>query len=140
MQVDAPKRRFGAGQMASRRTRAVCLVASAIALTCVACQREDRLSARFGGSPQRGEKLTRYYGCAACHVIPGIEQPRGILGPSLDAFAQRTFIAGVMPNTPENLVRWVIDPLAIDPKTAMPAVGLNHAQAQDVAAYLFTLN
>jgi cytochrome c len=73
-------------------------------------------------------------------VIPGIDQPRGVVGPPLDAFARRTFIAGVIPNTPVNLMRWVIDPQAIDPRTAMPSVGLTQAEAQDVAAYLYTLD
>jgi cytochrome c1 len=72
--------------------------------------------------------------------VPGISQPRGTVGPSLTGFAERSFIGGVIPNTPANLARWVMDPVAIDSKTAMPSVGLNEAQAQDVAAYLFTLD
>lgn len=82
----------------------------------------------------------RSYGCAACHTIPGIRQPRGVVAPSLAKFGERAFIAGVTPNTPANLARWVMNPQSIEPKTAMPAVGLDQAQAQDVAAYLFTLN
>jgi cytochrome c len=79
-------------------------------------------------------------GCAACHVIPGIRRPRGVVGPTLDAFAARSYIAGMLPNTPPNLVRWMIDPPAVTPGTAMPALGLNEAQAQDIAAYLYTLD
>ena len=45
----------------------------------------------------------------------------------------------MMPNTPENLIRWVTSPRSVDPKTAMPDVGLNARQARDVAAYLYTL-
>jgi cytochrome c1 len=84
--------------------------------------------------------VIRAAGCAACHVIPGIGQPRGVVAPPLDAFARRSFIAGIVPNTPVNLVRWVMNPPAIDPRTAMPALGLTEAEAQDVAAYLYTLD
>jgi cytochrome c len=86
----------------------------------------------------RGEQITRAYGCAACHIIPGIGQPRGLVGPALESFAERAFIAGVTPNTPANLARWVMDPQSIAPRTAMPSVGLNSAQAQDVAAFLLS--
>jgi cytochrome c len=109
-------------------------------LSISACGGEDVGSARFGGSSERGERMVRSYGCAACHVVPGISQPRGTVGPPLTAFAERSFIAGVLPNTPANLTRWIMDPVAIDSKTAMPPLGLNEAEAQDVAAYLFTLD
>lgn len=66
--------------------------------------------------------------------------PRGAVGPSLEAFETHAFIAGVTPNTPANLARWVRDPQSMSPATAMPSVGLNAAQAQDVAAFLLNPN
>jgi cytochrome c1 len=54
-------------------------------------------------------------------------------------FAERTFIAGEVPNTPENLVHWIKSPQSIEPGTAMPTLGLSDQQARDVAAYLYTL-
>jgi cytochrome c1 len=54
-------------------------------------------------------------------------------------FSRRTYIAGELPNTVENLVRWVKDPPAVEPGTAMPKLGLSDQQALDVAAYLYTL-
>jgi cytochrome c1 len=63
----------------------------------------------------------------------------GRVGPPLTGFARRSFIAGRLPNTPENLVAWVRDPPAIDPATAMPALGLDERAARDVAAYLYEL-
>jgi cytochrome c1 len=54
-------------------------------------------------------------------------------------FSERTMIAGELPNTPENLVRWVENPRAVEPNTAMPDLGLTQDQAYDVAAYLYTL-
>ena len=44
-----------------------------------------------------------------------------------------------MPNTPQNLVRWIRDPHEIEPRTAMPNLGLSDPEARDVAAYLYTL-
>jgi cytochrome c2 len=114
--------------------------AVAAVLLVAGCHAESQPSARFGGDPQRGEQLIRAYGCVACHTVPGIQTPRGVVGPPLASFAKRTFIAGITPNTPANLARWVMNPQAIHPATAMPAVGLNAAQAQDVAAFLLTLD
>jgi cytochrome c1 len=54
-------------------------------------------------------------------------------------FGQRTFIAGEVPNSPENLVRWIRSPKSIEPGTAMPELGLSDQDARDVAAYLYTL-
>ena len=34
---------------------------------------------------------------------------------------------------------WLLDPGAISPGSAMPALGLSEAEARDAAAYLFTL-
>jgi cytochrome c2 len=105
-----------------------------------ACAKRSSLDARTGGDVARGEQIVRAYGCAACHKIADVGRPQGVVAPPLDAFARRTFIAGILPNTPANLVRWVVDPQAVDPRTAMPKLGLTQAQAQDVAAYLYTLD
>ncbi|HKP62892.1 MAG TPA: c-type cytochrome [Polyangiales bacterium] len=115
-------------------------LAACLLLALLGCGRSSAVSAHTGGDPERGERLIRGSGCAACHSVPGIRKPRGVVGPSLSGFASRAFIAGVVPNTPRNLVRWVMDPPAVAPGTAMPALGLNDAQAQDVAAYLYTLD
>jgi cytochrome c1 len=48
-------------------------------------------------------------------------------------------LAGRLPNTPANLIRWVQHPHAVDPHTAMPELGMTDADARDVAAYLETL-
>lgn len=77
--------------------------------------------------------------CGSCHTIPGINGARGQVGPPLMYFSHRTFIAGQLPNKPENLVRWVTSPQSVDPHTAMPNLGLTDQQGRDVAAYLYTL-
>jgi cytochrome c len=93
-----------------------------------------------GGHAQQGERLVREFGCGACHEIEGMRQARGELGPPLREVARRTFIAGQLPNTPENLVRWLADPPALAPATAMPNLGLSEAEARDIASYLYTLD
>jgi cytochrome c1 len=93
-----------------------------------------------GGNSAHGKTLIESKGCGACHVIPGIREARGLVGPPLYFFSRRTIIAGELPNTPENLVRWLKNPPQIEPGTAMPDLGLTDQQARDVAAYLYTLN
>ena len=39
-------------------------------------------------------------------------------------FSRRTMIAGELPNSPDNLVRWLRNPKAVEPGTAMPDLGL----------------
>ncbi|GGG23948.1 hypothetical protein GCM10010964_10150 [Caldovatus sediminis] len=78
-------------------------------------------------------------GCGACHRIPGVRNARAMVGPPLDAFAQRGYVAGVLPNRPANLLAWLRNPPAINPMTAMPDLGLTEAEARDIAAYLYTL-
>jgi cytochrome c1 len=93
-----------------------------------------------GGNAEHGKQLIRSYGCGACHIVPGVEGARGLVGPPLLYFSQRTMIAGELPNTPDNLVRWIENPKAVEPKTAMPNLGLSPEQANDIAAYLYTLS
>lgn len=120
------------------------LVALAVlSLSLCACEGGKRTpTARpsTGGSTDRGEQAIYAHGCGACHSIPGIRGAHGTVAPPLDAFAARTFIAGELPNTPDNLVRWLEDPPRIHPKTAMPALGVDDREARDIAAYLYTLD
>jgi hypothetical protein len=81
----------------------------------------------------------RAHGCGACHVIPGVEGAVAWVGPPLMEWARRGYLAGHLPNTPENLVAWLRDPQAIAPGTAMPDLGLSEREARDAAAHLFTL-
>jgi cytochrome c2 len=93
-----------------------------------------------GGDPEHGRAEIVRYGCAACHEIPGVRELHGRVAPALADFAHRGVIAGVVPNTPDNLEHWLVDPPAISPRTAMPPLGLTQEEARDVAAYLYTLD
>jgi len=93
-----------------------------------------------GGDPERGRRIISQSGCPACHVIPGIAGAQAWVGPPLDRFARRAYVGGVVPNRPQNLVAWILDPPGIDPLTAMPATGVSEPEARDIAAYLYTLH
>lgn len=93
-----------------------------------------------GAQPDRGARVMRHaYGCGACHVIPGVTGATGMVGPPLNGWSRRAYIAGNVANTPDNLVRWLQHPQAIEPGTAMPDLGVSEADARDMAAYLFSL-
>ncbi len=94
---------------------------------------------RMNGDPGHGKQLIQSYGCGSCHTIPGIYTARGTVGPPLMFFSRRTMIAGELPNSPDNLVRWIRNPKTVEPGTAMPDLGLSDYDAHDVAAYLYTL-
>ena len=91
-----------------------------------------------GGDTRRGAAIIRQRGCGACHVIDGIAGAHGQVGPSLEDFAARPYIAGSLTNTPDEAVRWIMDPQVIEPNTVMPDLGLSEAEARDVAAHLYS--
>ncbi|MEZ4570014.1 MAG: c-type cytochrome [Thermomicrobiales bacterium] len=79
------------------------------------------------------------FDCTGCHTIPGIDGADGTIGPPLNFWSKRSFIAGNLPNEPDNLIAWIMNPQAIEPGTAMPNLDVTEAQARDIAAYLYTL-
>jgi cytochrome c len=110
-----------------------------LALGLIACNMRavPRVEPQTGGNPQQGRQLIVTYGCGACHTVPGVRRADGLVGPRLADLRRRTYIAGVVPNTPENLVRWIEQPQAFSPRTAMPDVGASAAEARDITAYLY---
>jgi cytochrome c1 len=62
-----------------------------------------------------------------------------LAGPPLTGIGSRIYVAGVLQNTPENLIRWIRHPKEVDEKTVMPDLGLSQEDATDIAAYLYTL-
>jgi mono/diheme cytochrome c family protein len=91
------------------------------------------------GNQKRGVLALRQHACDSCHMIPGIVGADKVSGPPLAGFASRLYIAGILPNTPANLLRWIRDPKNIEPLTAMPNMRVNEKDARDMAAYLYTL-
>ena len=85
------------------------------------------------GEAGRGAQLFRAKGCATCHVngrIPG--QTGEFSGsypgspPDLTTYA----------NDPELLRRWLRDPKAVKPTTAMPNLDLSDGEITDLIAFL----
>lgn len=91
------------------------------------------------GDPALGKRAIELYGCMSCHAIPGVKQADANVGPPLTAWANRRYIAGLLPNEPDNLIAWIINPQAFEPGTAMPSLGVSEEDARNIAAYLYTL-
>ena len=106
---------------------------------CVLAGCGERVPAALGGDPENGQLLLRQFGCGSCHGIPGVAAAAGNVGPPLDGVARRVYLAGVLPNTPANMVHWIRDPKSVDPRTAMPDLQVSEAHARDMVAYLQTL-
>ncbi|MET0207637.1 MAG: c-type cytochrome [Burkholderiaceae bacterium] len=92
-----------------------------------------------GADLQHGRKLMAQYQCGSCHVVPEVAAAGSPIAPTLEAFGRRAYIAGQLPNTPDNLQRWLLDPPAEVPGTTMPKLGLSEDDARDIAGYLMSL-
>jgi cytochrome c len=112
---------------------------SGAAWSCQQAQGREPRYAIEGGNADRGKAAIEMYGCGSCHMIPGVRDATGTVGPPLIVWSRRTYIAGEVPNTPEYLVRWIEVPQAIEPGTAMPNLGVTEGHARDIAAYLYTI-
>jgi cytochrome c2 len=129
------------GMSAPRRRRLAPLAALGLLLVLGGCD-ESGAESRFGelGDPAVGAAYIAQTGCGSCHIIPGIAGARGLVGPPLDHMGKRMFIAGLLQNTPANMIAWLRNPQEIVPGNAMPDLGLNERQARDITAYLYTLD
>lgn len=126
------------GGLANVRSTALALFIAIPMISCDRASGDDR-EQLTNADPQRGRAAARRYGCGSCHDIPGVTGAVGRVGPPLGQVSQRVFIAGVLPNEPDNMIRWIENPPAIDPQTAMPNTGVTTRDARDIAAYLYTL-
>jgi len=117
------------------------LVAVATLLVLAACDEPPTAEGDYlvEGDRMSGRHLIERYGCGACHRIPGVRTARGRVGPSLEGFARRGYIAGQFPNRPNLLVRWIQAAPEMIPGTAMPAFSMTEREARDIATYLYEL-
>jgi cytochrome c2 len=133
------QRTGGSAQRADRRTACSFLLRAArcalLALLALACSRHETPI----GDANRGKQLVAKYGCPACHIIPNVEGPKGMVGPPLEHLASRPLIGGKLENTPQNLAKWFQNPQAIDPNNSMPNLGITPLDARDLTAFLRTL-
>lgn len=85
-------------------------------------------------------------GCNACHTVRGLPGAVGVIGPDLTHLASRTTIASaLLDNTPENLAKWLRDPLTVKPENTMARDGpmyngtaapLSEAEISHLVAFL----
>jgi cytochrome c len=122
--------------LAVRRAGLVAALCGATA-GCGADERGEPTNA--AGDPRRGLQLIQSYGCGSCHTIPDVPRARGQVGPPLEGIANRAYLGGVAPNTPANMVVWIRAPQSVEPRTAMPDLGVSESDARDMTAYLYTL-
>lgn len=108
-------------------------------LSLAACNGSNPAAVASIGDANRGKQLIIQEGCGACHTIPGIASAQGLAAPPLVKMGDRTTLAGVLANTPDNMVKWLENPQAIVPNNAMPNVGLNDRDAHDITAYLYSI-
>ncbi len=107
-----------------------------------ACGQKAPWTERTGtaaGNMQQAALLMTAYGCSSCHTVPGIRGADGVIGPPLDFWGSRRYIAGALQNEPANLTRWLQDPQSIEPGTVMPFMRVSADDAQAIAEYLYTL-
>lgn len=93
----------------------------------------------FSGDARRGADLVKTYRCGGCHDIPGVAGANGNVGPPLHRIGTRTYIAGYIQNSPDNMAAWIEDPQKALPGNAMPKMGIPQKDARDIAAFLYTL-
>ena len=85
----------------------------------------------------KGQQLATQFGCVACHTIDGVSS--GTVGPNLTHQGSNPQVAGILPNNKENVVKWISNPPAVKPGTAMPNLGLTPDEADKIADYLQSL-
>jgi cytochrome c551/c552 len=119
------------------RLTGCCALVLTIALG--ACGESSRTETPEHGNAERGRLLLRQYGCGSCHRIPGVAVADGNVGPPLDRVGRQVYLAGVLPNSPANMVRWIRAPQAIKPQTMMPNLQVGEAHATDMVAHLYRL-
>jgi len=95
----------------------------------------------FPGNPaaEEGQTVFMHNACINCHAITGTVAT-GRFGPDLTHLASRdTIAAGVIPNTSENLRKWIDDPNSMKPGSLMPPMHLNGHDLDVIVAYLTQL-
>lgn len=125
---------------AARRGVSLFVMVSLAGLLLGGCDKEDNSSiVNFSGDAYRGASLINKYGCGGCHSIPDIANANGNVGPPLQHVGTRTYIAGILNNSPDNMSLWLQNPQKVLPGNAMPAMGISQQDSRDMTAFLYTL-
>jgi cytochrome c oxidase subunit 2 len=103
-------------------------------------QRRDA-SSPLGGSAaiDAGQKLFMER-CAGCHAIRGTDAA-GQHGPDLTHLnSRRRIAAGLLPNTPEDLMDWIVNAQQLKPGSRMPSMTLSETEKLALSTYLSSLD
>ena len=83
-----------------------------------------------------GRVAMQQYNCTSCHMIPGVTAARNQVGPPLGGITQRSYIAGLLEYSDNNLIKWIRFPTTVDKDTLMPDLGVSQVHAEAMLAYL----
>ena len=86
---------------------------------------------------EQGKTLMITKGCSSCHQLTKLPAAKGLVGPPLDKMASQSYIAGVLPNSRENLTKFLLDPKKFHSDTAMPTPDISEQEARHITDYLF---
>lgn len=87
----------------------------------------------------QGEQLFMSKSCIGCHSLNSVGAPKGMPGPNLGGIGRRKMIAGGwLPNTDENLHRWIKTPQAVKEGVLMVVPEMTDAEVDALVAYLRT--
>jgi cytochrome c oxidase subunit II len=101
--------------------------------------KEQGAAAHTDDSSSEGRTIFEGTVCINCHTVAGTAAS-GRFGPDLTHLMSRETIgSGIVPNTPENLRRWIQRPDDLKPGSLMPPMGLSDQQLDAVTAYLVSL-
>jgi cytochrome c len=123
----------------ARAALSAALSAALCSLLLAACGGKPKEKHVEGGDARLGKELVAQYQCGACHKIPQVRGAGGEAAPDLEGFGKLSYIANGIPNQPAQLTAWLVDPPAMKPGTAMPALGVTEQEARNMAAFLYTL-
>lgn len=118
-----------------KRVLPLLAIAAVVSVACETSGAANRQIVR-GGDPVAGKSAIVRYGCGSCHDVPGVRGADALVGPPLLHWSRRGFIAGKLPNTPDNLQAWIRDPQAVWPGNDMPDLHVSAVDARNIAAYL----
>jgi cytochrome c oxidase subunit 2 len=104
----------------------------------------SRRSSGAGDTPSaeaaaQGALVFQAQSCSGCHAVDGTPA-HGDVGPNLSDFGARSTIGALtVPNTPENLRRWITNSQSIKPGNLMPPIDLSADDLDKVVTYLESL-
>lgn len=90
-------------------------------------------------SGDEGKAVFLSQSCVNCHRVRGTVTQGGYAPDLTHLMSRKTLAAGMVPNTIENLRRWIDHPASIKPGCLMPAFGLSEHERELVVDYLGTL-